>query len=66
MKLASDAEGEEGIQRGRNSLCAPGSSPGVTLVVIQLLYSPTVVSISCVLHWTILLLDLRPTGFIYV
>lgn len=65
MKLASDAEGEEGIQRGRNSLCAPGSSPGVTLVVIQL-FRPTVVSISCVLHWTILLLDLRPTGFIYV
>lgn len=65
VKLASHAEGKEGIQRGRNSLCAPGSSPGVTRVIIQL-FCPTVVSISYVLHWTILLLDLRPTGFIYV
>lgn len=63
--LWSWLEGKEGIQRGRNSLCAPGSSPGATLVIIQLFCLP-VVPILYVLHWTILLLDLCPTGFIYV
>lgn len=65
VKQASPAGVEEGIWQGRNKLCAAGSLLGVMLVIIQL-FCLTVVSISYVFHWMIVLLDLCPTVFIYV